>query len=181
MIRRLEHPGDAAELFKGWDETAILSATQGVMGEVYVPENGTLDSAAVILGDFCFLGGRPETELVRSRPMDRQKDFIIMVPGSEAWSALIESVYGDRALRVTRYAIRKEGDVFDRKKLDAAARELPEGCALRFIDREIYETSRKSEAFFLEEAVLAAVRLRVFLTGITSSAGYCAISSSVKG
>jgi hypothetical protein len=34
--------------------------------------------------------------------------------------------------------------VFDREKLNAAARTLPEGCSLRSIDREIYETSRKS-------------------------------------
>lgn len=40
-----------------------------------------------------------------------------MVPQNADWAELIEKFYGDKAKKVTRYAIKKEMDVFDVEKL----------------------------------------------------------------
>ena len=50
---------------------------------------------------------------------------------------MIEQVYGDRAVRETRYAILKEPDVFDREKLARFAASLPAGYEMREITEEL--------------------------------------------
>ena len=52
-----------APLFDGWEETMIWSCLQGVMGRAVW--NGSRTAAAVISGDFAFLAGEPDGELVR--------------------------------------------------------------------------------------------------------------------
>ena len=47
-------------------------------------------------------------------PDDSGTRGIIMVPRSRAWGERIESCYKDKAKKVTRFAIKKEPDTFDR-------------------------------------------------------------------
>ena len=103
------------EIFTNWDETLIWSCLQGVMGEIHT--NATQDAAMAILGDFAFFAGKPHSDLVRFKPESCEQDFIIMVPQSEEWAHLIENCYGNKARKVTRYAIKKEKDIFDVSKL----------------------------------------------------------------
>ena len=56
-----------------------------------------------------------------------------------SWESVISQVYGDRAHRVTRYAIKKEEHIWDLKKLQVAEAGLPFGYALRLIDEELYQ------------------------------------------
>lgn len=118
-----------APLFDGWEETMIWSCLQGVMGRCTANDAGT--AARIESGDFCFLAGEPDAALLRSVRGP------ILVPRTKAWSKLIEDVFGERAVRETRYAILKEPDGFDRAKLEAYAAALPEGYALRMIDEEL--------------------------------------------
>lgn len=62
-IYRLEEPGMAAFLFSGRREVMIDACLQGMMGCVYGTAGG-MDSAAAVLGDFCFLAGKPEERLI---------------------------------------------------------------------------------------------------------------------
>ena len=128
MILKMNDPAAAAPLFEGWEETAIYSALAGVMGAVYADDARPLTSAMVILGDFCFFGGRADAELVRYFPEDRQSRFVIMVPQNEEWAAQIEACFPD-AKRVTRYAICKD-TVFDTERLRQMAEALPEAILL---------------------------------------------------
>ena len=80
MVYRLKQTEKAAPLFAGWQETMIWSCLQGVMGAVFVDSPNRPASAAALLGDFCFLAGEPNRELVQYGPKER--DFLIMVPGS---------------------------------------------------------------------------------------------------
>ncbi len=125
------------DLFKQWDETIIWSCLQGVMGEVYTnaPEN---DAAAAMLGDFAFFAGRPDEKLLRCRPKNRKQDFIIMIPQNEQWAELIENCYHRKAKKVSRYAIKKEKDVFNKGKLQQAVKELPKGYELKFLEQKEY-------------------------------------------
>ncbi|MDY2628854.1 MAG: GNAT family N-acetyltransferase [Lachnospiraceae bacterium] len=135
---QLRKQWEQEELFKDWNETLITSCLQGIMGEIYVNDtvNGeNPESAAAVLGDFCFLTGKPERNLVER---DYGKDFLIMVPQNEDWSKLIESVWGSRASRRMRYAIKKEPDCFDRGKLLGYVEKLPGEYRLCRIDEALY-------------------------------------------
>ena len=158
-VYKLNHPGDAVALFAGWQETMIDSCLQGIMGEIYAV--GIQDvcprSAMAILGDFCFLAGEPDAELVAYRPEGRDRDFMIMIPQDSAqgvsqgimtspdsvrgvsWGNLICQVYGDKVRQVTRYAIKKEEHIWDLDRLREAVAGLPFEYTLRLIDEELYQ------------------------------------------
>ncbi len=163
MIQRITDTQMVDDIFGSWEEGIIWSAMQGMMGEIYavVPENsacrkreekqaGACDmvkpsAAMVILGDFVYFAGEPDPELVKFKPDWCTQDFIILVPENEIWAQLIEQCYGGRAQKVSRYAIKKEPGIFNRKKLQSYADSLPEEYELRLMDRELYERCKKEE------------------------------------
>ncbi len=133
----------AEELFKGWEETLIWSCLQGVMGKVYTNQPKE-DGAMAMLGDFVFFAGKPSEELVRFKPESCEQDFIIMVPQNDAWSALIEQVYKKKAKKVTRYAFKKEPDVFDKDKLEKAVGQLAEAFEIKRIEENEFFMCREN-------------------------------------
>lgn len=145
MVCKLEDTAKAEALFGNWQESLIWSCLQKVMGKIYVDNLEKPESAMAILGDFCFLAGKPSGELAAFKPEGCQQRFIIMVPQDERWAGEIEAQYGDRAKKVTRYAIKKEGDIFDRAKLQEAVDAIPEGFVLRRIDQELYQWCREHD------------------------------------
>ena len=139
MIVKLLDGEAASLLFSGWQDTMIWSCLQGVMGEVYGDDFEEPRSAMAVLGDFAFLAGELSPELALFRPWDVRKDFMILVPQDEVWARLIEGCHGGRVKKITRYAMKKEPDVFHRDHLKRAAASLPAGYELKMIDRELYE------------------------------------------
>lgn len=133
---------DIKDIFGTWDETLIWSCLQGIMGELHT--NSVGDAAMAILGDFAFYAGNPSEELVRFRQEHCKQDFMIMVPQNDAWANLIEKCYGNRAKKVTRYATKKEKDVFDVSKLEQAVLSLPEGYELRMLEEKEYGMCRNN-------------------------------------
>lgn len=129
-------------VFDAWAETIIWSCVQGIMGEVYT--NEAEDAAMAILGDFAFYAGNPSEELVRFKPENCKQDFIIMVPQNDEWGNLIEKCYGDKAKIVTRYAMKKEPDVFDIEKLQHAVMDMPEGYELKVMEEMEYNMCRSN-------------------------------------
>lgn len=144
MIYRLTDPSAAAPLFEGWQETLIWSCLQSVMGDIYADSAENPRSAAAIITDFCFFAGEPCDELIRFKPDGHPGTYMLMVPQTEAWSRRIEVCRAGQCSRITRYAIKKEPDVFDREKLRRMAESIPEGCRLRPIDEEIYRYARET-------------------------------------
>lgn len=138
MVFELEQTDRAAALFEGWQETMIWSCLQGVMGKIYVDSQEAPVSAMAVLGDFCFLAGRPDGELVLYEQETGRRNFVIMVPQNEDWAKLIESCYRGKADRVIRYAIKKEPDVFDGKKLQAIVDGLPGRYTLKMMDEALF-------------------------------------------
>lgn len=125
-----------AQELQDWSESIIWSCLQGVMGEIHT--NDTDDAAMAILGDFAFYAGKTSEELLKFKPESCKQDFIIMVPQNDEWAKLIEKCYGDKAKKVTRYAIKKEKDIFDVDKLERAILELPEGYELKLLEEYEY-------------------------------------------
>lgn len=139
-----EYEDSVKTLFDGWEETMIRSCLERVMGTVYV-DGGTVPvSAAAAAGDFCFLAGEPDGALLAAS-VGEGREFVILVPRHEGWSRLIEAVCGDRARRITRYAMKKEPEVFDRGHLERLAAALPEGCELRMMDEPLFHLCREQE------------------------------------
>lgn len=118
-----------APLFDGWEETMVWACLEGVMGRGEANEDGT--AGLIVQQDFSFLAGKPDEGLLRRAPGP------ILVPRRPDWHGLIEETFGVRAVKETRYAIRKEPDVFDRARLAQLAAALPSGYTLRLIDEAL--------------------------------------------
>ena len=149
MVYVMENPQKSEKLFKNFQETMIWSCLQKVMGEVYTNDLKAPVSAAAILGDFCFFAGKPAAELAAYKPKDCKKDFMIMIPPNEEWAALIEACYGEKAKKVTRYAIKKEPDIFLKKKCQEKLEEIVKGLSREYVmkplDREVFLWCKEQE------------------------------------
>ena len=144
MIYKIDNTDKVTALFEGMDDTTITSCLQGIMGEVYADDVDNPCSAMAILGDFCFLAGKPSAELALYKPEHLTQDFMIMMPQNEDWCRLVEECYKDRARRVTRYALCKDGDVFDRDALRGVVEKLPAEYTLTMIDRELFHKCKET-------------------------------------
>lgn len=131
-----------ADLFADWNETILWSCLQGVMGEIYT--SASKDAAMAMLGDFAFFAGKPNEQLVRFKPKGCKQEFLIMVPQNEAWARLIEKCYGEKAKKVTRYAFKKEQDIFDVCKLEQAVKKLADGYDLKLLEAQEYDLCRQN-------------------------------------
>lgn len=126
------------KLFDGWQETLIWSCLQGCMGSAYADDPINPRSVQIVIADFCFFAGIPNENLVKHKPKNFRSDFIIMTAREKAWNELIEKSYGEDARRVSRYAIKKESDVFDCEKLNQIVNQLCADYSLQMIDEEIF-------------------------------------------
>lgn len=139
MIYKITDTNNVSSLFENWEETLIWSCLQGVMGEIYADGSDTPTTAMAIIGDFIFFAGKPHIELVSYKPGWCTKSFMIMVPQNEAWKEAIIDFYGKKATVISRYAIKKEPHIFDKKKLEEAVASLPEQYTLSMIDEQLYQ------------------------------------------
>lgn len=138
MVYEIADTSHASPLFCGWDETLIWSCLQGIMGKIYADDPDRPTAAMAVIGDFTFFAGKPNIELVSYKPDGNARSFMIMVPQDTHWQQIILGVYGERARLISRYAIKKEPDIFDREKLEKAVAALPEQYELSMIDERLY-------------------------------------------
>ena len=145
MIFEINGSEKIKELFADWQETMVWSCLQGVMGHLYADDLRDPQSVMAILGDFSFFAGKPNAELVSYKPDWCEKKFMIMTAREEEWLALIEKTYGGNAKKVTRYAIRKEPDVFDKEKLQEIIESLDPKYTVKMIDEPLYYACKKED------------------------------------
>lgn len=67
-----------------------------------------------------------------------------MVPQNANWAELIEKCYGDKAKKVTRYAIKKEMDIFDVENLQQSVDSLQSGYALKKMEEAEYNMCKEN-------------------------------------
>ncbi len=89
-------------LFAGWQETFIWSCLQNCMGEAYTDNLKNPQSAEIMLGDFCFLAGNVNHELLCNKPANHYSEFIIMIPQNKEWEKAIELMFQKKAFRRMR-------------------------------------------------------------------------------
>lgn len=143
MIYEITDTSCVSSLFGSWEETIIRSCLQQIMGKVYADDPKHPAATMAILGDFTFFAGRPSTELVSYKPDWCTQSFMIMVPQDEQWLKMITDFYGERAKIISRYAIKKEPDIFDQEKLKKAIASLPQQYSLSMIDERLYQMCRQ--------------------------------------
>ena len=138
MVYELEDTSKAKGLFEGWQETLITSCLQKVMGRIFVTDLSEPVSAFAFVGCFSFFAGKPDLELVKSKP----EGFSLLTPQDRQWEELIEATYPD-AKKVTRYAIRKDTRS-DIHTLERNLLLLPNGYELKKIDSALYDKCLES-------------------------------------
>lgn len=138
MIARLANPAAASALFDGWSETVIWSCLQGIMGCVLADDPTRPRSAAAVLGDFAFIAGAANPELIRTVLSHDEPRPMILVPRDAAWSACIEAALKGNASHITRFATRKDPADLDRTRLLDLARDVPHGVELSPIDARLH-------------------------------------------
>lgn len=142
MVYEITDTHKCLHLFGKWDETLIWSCLQGIMGKIYGDDLNNPTAAMAVLGDFTFFAGEPNAELVSYKPGFCTGDFMIMVPQNAHWESMITQIYQKRAKIISRYAIKKEPDIFDLEKLARAASSVPKGYELFMIDERLYQMCR---------------------------------------
>ena len=133
MISETTATPELRALFDGWQDTMIWSCLDGSMGHLYTVSGSAPVSAAARLGSFCFLAGAPDPALLAHT----DGDYVIMTARTEDWFDAIEAHFGSRAHRFTRFAFKKEPDVFCPEHLRTLAHP-PAGYRLRMIDAALY-------------------------------------------
>ena len=145
MIYELLETGRASALFAGWQDSVVWSALQGVMGKIYVDSLEKLESGVAMLGDFCFLSGKPESEVISGALANSASGEVILVPQNDDWAQMIVECYGEKAEKAVRYAIKKEPGIFDLKQLQKVAQSLPNEYEIRQINQELFEICRDTQ------------------------------------
>lgn len=145
MIKKRKDIKSVEHMFSNSKETMVLSCLQGVMGEIYVDNQKEPTSAMATLGDFIFFAGVPNKELVLYKPKCCKKDFIIMVPQNKQWEELIEQCYKSKSKRVSRYATKKEINIFETEKLQHIISMLPKEYEIKPIDENIYYRCKQTD------------------------------------
>ncbi|HEM3177880.1 TPA: GNAT family N-acetyltransferase [Streptococcus suis] len=132
-----------ASLFGDWPETLIWTCLEGTMGQVYVDDSQSPQSALALYGRqsfFGFLAGQPHRDLLK---ICEGKDMIL-VPQNQNWSDLIEGTYGDGIRSFTRYATKKDTE-FDLGYLQSFVENLSADFELYPIHSELYQTCLQEE------------------------------------
>lgn len=137
-VYRIRNTELIEKLYANWQETLIWSCLQDCMGSAWADSVTNPVSAQIIIADFCFFAGEPNKELILNKPKEYTGDFIIMVGRTPGWGELIEATYSERARKITRYAIKKEKDVFDVEYLKNIVNNVAKPFQLKMIDEEIY-------------------------------------------
>ena len=137
-----------APLFANWPETMIWSALEGGMGRIWTADEAPR-AALCENADFLFLAGSADDahteKLLECWREERAGQFIILTPRDPACKELIERIFGSHAAAETRYAFQKDGEHFDRERLQAFAEGLEEEFCLTPFNEALYAQAMKND------------------------------------
>ncbi|MEC5425222.1 GNAT family N-acetyltransferase [Virgibacillus sp. C22-A2] len=123
-------------MFEDMDDTIILSGLQGHMGSVWVDDLENPAVAQVLVGDFVFYAGNPDTEEALELLCNLPENILAIV-NSDEWKYRIETVHKGSVEKLQRYSFRKNREDLDRDHLLTLLSILPEGYDLKKIDASV--------------------------------------------
>ena len=134
------------EFFKNSQDALVWCCKQGTMGNIYYDNSENPHSAMAVLGDFTYFDGEPSEDFALFGPPSAKKDYRIFVPCSKEWEEILEKCYEGKIRKITRYAMKKERDIFQKEQLKRAIETvLEKEIPLSFLDEKLFYECRKEE------------------------------------
>lgn len=123
------------------DETLVQSFFDGEFGIAWTDDPLRPTCAAVYAAGFCFFAGDHQSAHARELLLyvPEEITFAMYVPENDAWDALFREAWAEKYSVWNRYAIKKEGDIFDRDTLQNYVQSLAAPFSIRRIDDELYD------------------------------------------
>ncbi len=144
-----ETGGVLRELFPWSNESLLESFYDNQFGEAFADDEQSPTCAVIYVTEFAFLAGDAASpaarELVAHFP--KNKALLAFLPENDAWADLIKEIWSGKYEVWNRFAIKKEGDVFDREKLREYARSLDGRYVIKRIDGDLYDKCMAHEQF----------------------------------
>lgn len=131
------------------EEVLVQGAVEGTIGRVFVPELQNSSYCLIHTGDNAYLLGLPPSGGELALDLKTQiyetcsRDFI--TPGDERWADWFENEFQGQYRMVTKYALRKAKDSFDRALLTSYRKQIPEGIRIKKMDGRLYHLALKEE------------------------------------
>ena len=126
-----------APLFQGKEDTLIASCLQGHMGQAWADRLPHPQSARICTGDFCFLAGEANRELLGHFPNRMRGRTVIFAEPAPDWRQMIETFFAGDCSRGIRYAFYRDSSGFNLQQLRQWAMELPDGYRLCRMTEEL--------------------------------------------
>jgi len=122
------------------NETLVQSFFDGEFGIAWTDDSLRPTCAAVFVAGFCFFAGDHQSTHARDllSYLPDGITFAIYVPENENWAALFKQVWADKYAVWNRFAIKKEGDIFNREVLGEYAQNLSAPFKIKRIDENLY-------------------------------------------
>lgn len=144
-MQLIKNTENVSELYRGCNDSSLWSCLQGTMGEIYADSESSPHTAVACVGVFFFVAGKPDEDTINQIRIVKPVGEVVIIPVGDGWEPVIYKVYGSKAEKVTRYAIKKEPDVFDRTHLTELVSGLPEGFELKEIDEKLYNICKSDK------------------------------------
>lgn len=136
-----ENGGALRGLFSWSNESLLDSFYDNQFGEAFADDEQSPACAVIYVTEFAFLAGDAASpaarELVSYFP--KNKALLAFLPENDAWADLIKEIWSGKYEVWNRFAIKKEGDIFDREKLREYARSLDGKYEIKRIDGDLYD------------------------------------------
>lgn len=129
-------------------EVLVRGAAEGTMGRVWVPELDRASYCLIRVGDFAYLLGiqpKGEGAFHLKTQIYESCQGAFLVPENELWALWLEEQFQGEYRLVSRYALKKEEQHFDREQLKAYAAAAPEGIRIKKMDERLYHLAMKEE------------------------------------
>lgn len=140
-----------AHLFKGIEDSMVISCLQGYMGKAYADRLPNPTVSMIVSGEYSFFAGDADSEAARKLAQNvfeyiEESSSVAMYADDDLrWRDLLLSVPENNAQEVMRYGIVQKNYEFDRKKLQAFIDGLPEDFSLKRFDRQMYDEAMSAD------------------------------------
>ena len=119
----------------------ILSYLQGHMGHAWADDPEIPTVAQVVVGDFIFYAGNPNTKGAEELLYNIPEDSLVIV-NTDKWKNRIETTYKGSIEKFQRYAFKKNAEYLHCDHIRSFLNELPKGYELKKVDKTLaYDTS----------------------------------------
>lgn len=121
------------------------TAIQGYMGEVFVDNLEKPTFSYVLLRNFCFIDGNPNSEFAEI-VLRKINNFKVII-ANKNWFELIEKVFENNFETGVRYSIKKDTK-FDKEKLEGLLKKIDtDKYKIMKIDSELYKKIQETDSY----------------------------------